>query len=451
MSDITDSQTNLIPTTVIDEEPELTTDVDLTQVKNKGCLSSFCFKFSKGYKTYTILQLTSSSITIVCMTLPYILKTFGAIEGGIIFFVLSLFLFYTMNLMLEVIIKTGSISYYYFLNYNIGKKTSNIYATINFIYLVSLIMILEYFSLCFICDFIMAYFNINQVATISKFVFGLILVIGIQFPFSVRPYEVVHLIGQYLTMLSVLFCLVIIFVQMMIKAKNIKKESIVLFEKSNWSMLYSIGIILLIFNSHNNLFENFKGFKINTKKRQNKVILIHFIIIFLIFLSFAYIGYFLSLSASSFNSIILLTSNELATSSFAKALLYILKMLLVVSFQFKIISLISKIKDEIKFISHNQLSTIINIVLSIFIPLISCAISLFVRNILTIIGIAGGICSCIICFAIPSYAYSVLITGNSIQQIINFVVMVGGIVLGGFITVFSFIDSYKIQLNIEFV
>lgn len=238
---------------------------------------------------------------------------------------------------------------------------------------------------------------------------------------------------------------------MMIKAKNIKKESIVLFEKSNWSMLYSIGIILLIFNSHNNLFENFKGFKINTKKRQNKVILIHFIIIFLIFLSFAYIGYFLSLSANSFNSIILLTSNELATSSFAKVLLYILKMLLVVSFQFKIISLISKIKDEIKFISHNQLSTIINIVLSIFIPLISCAISLFVRNILTIIGIAGGICSCIICFAIPSYAYSVLITGNSIQQIINFVVMVGGIVLGGFITVFSFIDSYKIQLNIEFV
>lgn len=450
MSDITDSQINLIPTTVIDEEPELTTDVDLTQVKNKGCLSSFCIKFSKGYKTYTILQLTSSSITIVCMTLPYILHTFGVIEGGIIIFLLSLFLFYTMNLMLELIIKTGAISYYYFLNYNIGKKTSNIYATFNFIYLISLIMILDYFSLCFICDFIMAYFKINQIATISKFVFGLILVIGIQFPFSVKPYEVVHLIGQYLTMLTVMFGLVIIFVQMLIKANNIKKDSIVLFKKSNWDMLYSIGIIILIFNSHNNLFENFKGFKINTKKRQNKVILIHFITIFLIVLAFAYIGYFLSLSANSnsFNSIILLTSNELVTSPFAKALLYILKLLLVISFQFKIISLISKMKEEIKFISHNQISTIISILLSIFIPLISCAISLFVRNILTIIGIAGGICSCIICFAIPSYAYSVLVTGNSIQEIINFIVMIGGILLGGFITVFAFIDSYKIELNI---
>ena len=213
-------------------------------------------------------------------------------------------------------------------------------------------------------------------------------------------------------------------------------------------MLYSIGIIILIFNSHNNLFENFKGFKINTKKRQNKVILIHFITIFLIVLAFAYIGYFLSLSANSFDSIILLTSNKLVTSPFAKALLYILKLLLVISFQFKIISLISKMKEEIKFISHNQISTIINILLSIFIPLISCAISLFVRNILTIIGIAGGICSCIICFAIPSYAYSVLVTGNSIQEIINLIVMIGGILLGGFITVFAFIDSYKIELNI---
>ena len=251
-------------------------------------------------------------------------------------------------------------------------------------------------------------------------------------------------------MLTVMFGLVIIFVQMLIKANNIKKDSIVLFKKSNWDMLYSIGIIILIFNSHNNLFENFKGFKINTKKRQNKVILIHFITIFLIVLAFAYIGYFLSLSANSnmFDSIILLTSNKLVTSPFAKALLYILKLLLVISFQFKIISLISKMKEEIKFISHNQISTIISILLSIFIPLISCAISLFVRNILTIIGIAGGICSCIICFAIPSYAYSVLVTGNSIQEIINFIVMIGGILLGGFITVFAFIDSYKIELNI---
>lgn len=451
MSDITDSQTNLIPTTVIDEEPELTTDVDLTQIKNKGCLSSFCIKFSKGYKTYTILQLTSSSITIICMTLPYILKTFGVIEGGIVFFVLSLFLFYTMNLMLELIIKTSSISYYYFLNYNIGRKTSNIYATINFIYLISVIMILEFFSLCFISDFIMAYFNVESVAFISKIVLGLILVIGIQFPFSIKPYEVVHLIGQYLTMINVIFGFVIILVQMIIKSKNIKKDTIHLFEKSSWNMLYSIGIIILIFNSHNNLFENFKGFKINTKKRQNKVIIMHFVTIFFLFLAFAYIGYFLSLSATSFNpfnSIILLTSNELITSSFTKALLYILKILLLISFQFKIISFISKIKDEIKFVSHNQLSTLRNIILSILIPIISCAISLFVRNILTLIGIAGGICSCVICFVIPCYAYSTLITGNSIKQLINLIVMIGGIVLGGFITVYSLIDSYKIQLNI---
>ena len=110
-NDISDDQTNLIPTTIIDEEPELTTDVDLTQVNSKSCLSKLCIKFSKGYKSYTIIQLSTSTLTIIALTLPYILHTCGMVEGAIIFTIIGVISFYTMTLMLELIMKTNAISY----------------------------------------------------------------------------------------------------------------------------------------------------------------------------------------------------------------------------------------------------------------------------------------------------------------------------------------------------
>ena len=83
-NDLSDD-TNLIPTTIIDEEPELTTDVDLTQINNKSYLPKLCIKFSKGYKSYTIIQLSTSTLTLVALTLPYILHTCGMILGAVIF------------------------------------------------------------------------------------------------------------------------------------------------------------------------------------------------------------------------------------------------------------------------------------------------------------------------------------------------------------------------------
>ena len=139
-NDISDDQTNLIPTTIIDEEPELTTDVDLTQVNSKSCLSKLCIKFSKGYKSYTIIQLSTSTLTIIALTLPYILYTCGMVEGAIIFTIIGVISFYTMTLMLELIMKTNAISYYHFLNYNIGKGVSYFYQGANMTYSFCIIM-----------------------------------------------------------------------------------------------------------------------------------------------------------------------------------------------------------------------------------------------------------------------------------------------------------------------
>lgn len=99
--------------------------MDLTQIKNKSYISKLCIKFSKGYKSYTIIQLSTSTLTLVALTLPYILHTCGMVLGAVIFTIVSVVSFYTMTLMLEMIMKTNAISYYHFINYNRFFISSN--------------------------------------------------------------------------------------------------------------------------------------------------------------------------------------------------------------------------------------------------------------------------------------------------------------------------------------
>lgn len=447
-NDMLEDQTNLIPTTIIDEEPELTTDVDLTQINSKSCLSKLCIKFSKGYKSYTIIQLSTSTLTLISLTLPFILHTCGMIEGAIIFTVVSVISFYTMNLMLEMIMKTSAISYYHFLNYNISKGVSYFYQGTNITYSLCVIIMMCFISIGFVVDLIQG-FNTFEIDFIYRIMIALIFAVA-QFAFSLKPFEFIKLIAQYMTLIVVILTFLFILVVMFIDCRAIKGNP-ELFKKGNFDILYVIGIIFISFNSHNNIIDCFKVFNMRTQKRGSKVILMHFIFIFLFFLTFAYVGYLLYLSSSpmiTFNTIILFITNLHLTSPFAKVLLIILKILLIISCQLEIISIISKRKDELKFITHNQLTTAKNILICLFVPLISNGISIFMRNILTIIGIAGGVCTCIISFILPCYSYKKLIIGDTLKQMFNFVIMFGAFVLGLIITGYALYDCASVKINI---
>ena len=446
-NDILDDQTNLIPTTIIDEEPELTTDVDLTQVNSKSCLSKLCIKFSKGYKSYKIIQLSTSTLTIIALTLPYILHTCGMVEGAIIFTIIGVISFYTMTLMLELIMKTNAISYYHFLNYNIGKGVSYFYQGANMTYSFCIIMMMCFLSVELVVDLIQG-FTTFEIDFIYRIMIAMIFAVA-QFGFSLWPFEFIKLIAQYMTLIIVILSFIFIFVVMIMDCKEIK-GSFELFKNGGFNILYVIGIIFISFNSHNNLVECFKVFNMRTKKRGNKVILMHVIFIFFFFLAFAYVGYLLYLSSSpTFNTIILFITNSHLSSPFAKFLLISIKILFILSSQFEIISIISKRKDEIKFISHNQLSVAKNILICLFVPLIANGLALFIRNILTIVGIAGGVCTCIISFLLPCYAYKRLIPGDTLKHLLNYLIMFAAFVAGLMITGYALYDSVSIERNVE--
>ena len=448
-NDMSEDQTNLIPTTIIDEEPELTTDVDLTQINSKSYLSKLCIKFSKGYKSYTIIQLSTSTFTLIALTLPYILHTCGIVEGAIIFTIIGVISFYTMTLMLELIMKTNAISYYHFLNYNIGKGVSYFYQGANMTYSFCIIMMMCFLSVELLVDLIQG-FNTFEIDFIYRIMIAMIFAVA-QFGFALKPFEFIKLIAQYMTLVIVVLSFIFILVVMIMDCRAIN-ANFDLFEHAGFNILYVIGIIFVSFNSHNNLVECFKVFNMRTKKRGNKVILMHVIFIFLFFLAFSYVGYLLFLSSSpmiKFNTIILFIINSHLSSPFANVLLFILKILFILSCQFEIISIISKRKDEIKFISHNQLSVTQNILICLLVPLISNGLALFIRNILTIVGVAGGVCTCIISFVLPCYAYKRLIPGDTLKHLLNYLIMFAAIVAGLMITGYALYDSVGIERNVD--
>lgn len=270
-----------------DEEPELTTDVDLTQINSNSYLSKLCIKFSKGYKSYTITQLSTSTLTIIALALPYIFHTCGMISGAIIFSIVSAISFYTMTLMLEMIMKTNAISYYHFLHYNISKGLSYFYLGVNFIYGLSAITIMCSVSIGGTVDLVQ---GLTKVDFVYRIVIAVVFAI-IQFAFAVKPFEFVKLIAQYMMLIAVILVFMLCLVVMFIDCKEIKGTA-ELFKNGKFDVLYVVGIIFISFNSHNNIIECFKVFNMQTKRRGNKVILMHFIFILLFFLTFAYVWYF---------------------------------------------------------------------------------------------------------------------------------------------------------------
>ena len=235
---------------------------------------------------------------------------------------------------------------------------------------------------------------------ISKFEIGFlyrviiaVIFAVVQFSFSVKPFDFIKLIAQYMTLLAVIFVFLFVLVVMFIDCKEIKGTA-ELFKNGKFDLLYVIGIIFISFNSHNNIIECFKVFNMRTKKRGNKVILMHFIFIFLFFLTFA------------------------GVSS-----LFIL-------------------------IAHNQLSTTKNIFIYLFVSIISNGIALFTRNILTIVGIAGGVCTCVISFVFPCYAYNKLLIGDTAKQILNYAIIIVAFLLGLMITGYALYDCANVEINI---
>ena len=114
-----------------------------------------------------------------------------------------------MTLMLEMIMKTNAISYYHFINYNISKGLSFFYLGVNCIYSISVIAMMCFISIGGVVDLISKF----EIGFLYRVIIAVIFAV-VQFSFSVKPFDFIKLIAQYMTLLAVIFVFLFVLVVM---------------------------------------------------------------------------------------------------------------------------------------------------------------------------------------------------------------------------------------------
>ena len=113
--------------------------------------------------------------------------------------------------------KTNAISYYHFINYNISKGLSFFYLGVNCIYSISVIAMMCFISIGGVVDLISKF----EIGFLYRVIIAVIFAV-VQFSFSVKPFDFIKLIAQYMTLLAVIFVFLFVLVVMFIDCKAIK-------------------------------------------------------------------------------------------------------------------------------------------------------------------------------------------------------------------------------------
>lgn len=331
------SDANLIPTTVIDEEAEFKTNIEFSEIIDGDCLTRILKKFTKGYKTQTIISMISSSLTLITFSLPYTIASSGILVSFGLSVIIFFFTFFTVYILLEVMLKTNAINYHQLIYANLGQKMCIFYEIFNFLYLFSLIIIQQIFSYLLIDNIFRVGFGVYINETVAKYLILLIPMI-IQIPLSLlTKFNQLSLF----TMICAGIIIIYIFVSFFCLMFNLSDRKTELpLCPVNMNVFYTYAIFTILFGSHNYLFSIFNQFMLKTKKRSTDVILYSHLIEILIFLIMAVIGYFYSTNSASLANIIILKTRSIP--------ILVIQILLVISIQFLIPISVTNIKECIK-------------------------------------------------------------------------------------------------------
>ena len=437
---------------IIDEEPELTTDIEQTNMSEKGFFDRLYMKVTLGEKIPSILMLSISSFTSTFLCLPWMVSQLGLILS---FLFLLLFFFingFTMHLLGKLVDKSNvGNSYYEMISIKLSAKFGVIFEAANFIYLLSSVMIMDYFSYKF-CLQIFGLFAKDDENdwVISVLILALLFVCQGWMMFF---YDNKFIFVSFLQC----FCICALSVAMLVKIfvdlsniRNNNKEMI----KFETKAVYCFPLLVLIFNNHNDYFLFFKNMKMRTYKRVSAVISWAYLIIFSFAFFFTVIGYFFHLSfpevaTQSISSII--SFHFPASIDFKKSAVFYsivaINFIMIFSMQFFVCYKINKFNEELRVIikpktSYPKTLPIISKLSPTFISLLPIP---FIRNIITLIGICGSLGSTIPVVILPLLAFTVRAVKNPSLIMVNYAIILIFFVLCLMCFVFVLIQSWKIE------
>ena len=448
---LSESSMNLIPESIIDESPEFSTDIEFSNIQDKNCLSQCCLRFLMGNKLPSIFNISTSSISILFILLPFVVYSSKVIFCIIEIIIIGFFSFYTMILLFEQMSKSREQSYYRFIYNNIGKKISYFYEILNFLFKFCILTIYETFSFLFLKEIItqIKLININN----NDLNFKIIALIGsiiIQILFSVNYYTIFNAI-KYLNSILIIITQFILLIKFLTNLNNLDKFS--LKGEFTYKLFFCIQILLIIFNNHNDIYYFFNRFYTKTFKKVNILINISWIIIIIetllcMIISYLYIINFKIQNLNMENPFIKFINNN------NKDAYYYIFLILGIMFTINIQTLISeslnKIKEEIKTIFKQKIMiSTTNILISFFFIGITNIISISLNSLILFIGICGGI-TCFTAYLFPAYTHSLFIEPKSIKKYLNLFIIIIFPILGFvlLITSIHYHFFYKKEKNV---
>lgn len=416
-NDSEESTYDLIPKSIIYEDPELTTRIEYEDPKQTK-MQKFNNKFKRGSMINSIVLLFSVSPFVMFVFLPYVIIHIGYILFILFFLYCSLVSGYTTYLLVKIKAEKQVSSFHQLLTQFIGRRVCLFYHIMYIIYMTGLSITYLILSKSL---FLIIFNSENYIYNILFHLGGLLC---FQLPSSFNrsndKLRIAEFVGMVGTFITGLVCSIdaIVYLSSDNQGESFKYIDRI-YVPINCGYGIAIAILTLAFSNQLQFYPEIKQLKLFTLRRGNFLITRTVLIQMIWTLIFGILCFF---NYSSVNNPLLFFQQTLRHNQRGTMMLYVYYCLLffiILFIQFKIGNIVVKIIDdflEMKSLVQTQNRKGIAYYLYPFIVLLLInALFYFVNNKLTIeitliglLGIMGGIVSSVLCLVLPIYSYNQL-------------------------------------------
>ncbi len=395
-----------------------------------------------------VLAMASITFGGGCLAFSSSFRDMGLINGLIIFFIIAFISLYTLVLLTISGVKSGIYDYNLLIEKFMGKKMVIFSDVNNLILCLGVIVGYQKFIYEFAIDIIEYFFDDlkKQTENVELYVI-LICFLFIQIPLtSLKKISVL----QYASItgsLALIYSIICVCIKMPKNFQENQNENnkIVLFKSLSLKYLVSISVFLFGFSSHNGIFQVYVEVKKPSAERYSKLLKRSFFLEVVLYLLISLGGYLSFLAKTDDNILKNYESKDISILIAKIALFICLHCSMAINYNIMRQSYKSffKKEEELNFTWYKDLF------FSVLTLLISNIIVYNLNSARQILGIVGGISTCIICFWNPIMIYLKVFNFNkfSFKKIFAIFVLVFVLILGTSSTVYSIYDFIQTIIN----
>ena len=411
--------------------------------KNSNNKKSFN-SFTEENQIYGILNLLASVIGAGCVTFPSLLQTAGVITSLLIFSIVSISIYFSLDLLRNFVITTRVFSFAGIIQNILGISFLKIYAFSSVIFYLSIEvnyinLIVEYAG--------KAFFVIEK--TYLWIIFYLVTcVIEILLCFFTSKISHVHI----LSLISVLCFIFIVIVVIIYSFGSFKKENLKDKFVNNMFMPPSDSIIKFIMSIFSCFIEYLYSYACHSSfptlirnlkpEKTKKVVNIFFISTAIMYFIISIFGYISQINVDDQKkTIILFTDNESLQSFFNKILEIVITVFFLCLIPIRFIVIRDNYSSILPFKITNEIELTFISVNIIIANVISYFCTIDSNIIFSLNEIFGGIFGVVICFVLPVLTHALISNKCEKKSILGYIMAGFFLIIGIFTAIYSFLEK----------